>query len=126
MSYCTVCGKARVAGGAYCTVCGAPQPSANAAPSPPAAFVPVSAPVPLPPVAARGGSGLRTFIIGGDTYNLDLSKRRAAAVKEALVTRYHIAPDRLANDGYGASRPVETNDTLEGRARNRRVELTRE
>ena len=64
--------------------------------------------------------------IGGDTYNLDLSKRRAAAVKEALVTRYHIAPDRLANDGYGASRPVETNDTLEGRARNRRVELTRE
>ncbi len=64
--------------------------------------------------------------IGGDTYNLDLSKRRAAAVKEALVTRFHIAPDRLANDGYGASRPVETNDTLEGRARNRRVELTRE
>jgi outer membrane protein OmpA-like peptidoglycan-associated protein len=64
--------------------------------------------------------------IGGDAYNLDLSKRRAAAVKEALVTRYHIAADRLANDGYGASRPVETNDTLEGRARNRRVELTRE
>jgi outer membrane protein OmpA-like peptidoglycan-associated protein len=64
--------------------------------------------------------------IGGDPYNLDLSKRRAAAVKEALVTRFHIAPDRLANDGYGASRPVETNDTLEGRARNRRVELTRE
>jgi outer membrane protein OmpA-like peptidoglycan-associated protein len=64
--------------------------------------------------------------IGGDTYNLDLSKRRAAAVKEALVTRFHIAPGRLANDGYGASRPVETNDTLEGRARNRRVELTRE
>ena len=64
--------------------------------------------------------------IGGDSYNLELSKRRAAAVKEALVTQYHIAPDRLANDGYGASRPVETNDTLEGRARNRRVELTRE
>jgi outer membrane protein OmpA-like peptidoglycan-associated protein len=64
--------------------------------------------------------------IGGDAYNLDLSKRRAAAVKEALVTRFHISPDRLANDGYGASRPVETNDTLEGRARNRRVELTRD
>jgi outer membrane protein OmpA-like peptidoglycan-associated protein len=64
--------------------------------------------------------------IGGDTYNLDLSKRRAAAVKEALVTRYNIAPDRLSTNGYGASRPVETNDTLEGRARNRRVELTRE
>jgi len=64
--------------------------------------------------------------IGGDAYNLDLSKRRAAAVKEALVTRYHIAADRLTTDGYGASRPVETNDTLEGRARNRRVELARE
>jgi outer membrane protein OmpA-like peptidoglycan-associated protein len=64
--------------------------------------------------------------IGGDPYNLDLSKRRAAAVKQALVTRYHISPDRLSTDGFGASRPVETNDTLEGRARNRRVELTRE
>ena len=64
--------------------------------------------------------------IGGDTYNLELSKRRAAAVKQALVTRYHISADRLSTDGFGASRPVETNDTLEGRARNRRVELTRE
>jgi outer membrane protein OmpA-like peptidoglycan-associated protein len=64
--------------------------------------------------------------IGGDTYNLDLSKRRAAAVKQALVARYHIAPDRLSTDGFGASHPVDSNDTLEGRARNRRVELTRE
>jgi outer membrane protein OmpA-like peptidoglycan-associated protein len=64
--------------------------------------------------------------IGGDAYNLDLSKRRAAAVKQALVTRYHVAPDRLSTEGYGASRPVDTNDTLEGRARNRRVELMRE
>jgi outer membrane protein OmpA-like peptidoglycan-associated protein len=64
--------------------------------------------------------------IGGDTYNLDLSKRRAAAVKQALITQYNIAPDRLLTGGFGASRPVETNDTLEGRARNRRVELVRE
>jgi outer membrane protein OmpA-like peptidoglycan-associated protein len=64
--------------------------------------------------------------IGGDAYNLDLSKRRAAAVKQALVDRYHIAPERLSTNGFGASRPIETNDTLEGRARNRRVELTRE
>ncbi len=67
-----------------------------------------------------------TDSIGGDPYDLDLSKRRAAAVKQALVTRYHITPDRLATDGYGASGPVDTNDTLEGRARNRRVELTRD
>jgi len=64
--------------------------------------------------------------IGGDAYNLDLSKRRALAVKEALVAQYNIAPDRLANEGFGASRPVESNDTLEGRARNRRVELVRQ
>lgn len=64
--------------------------------------------------------------IGDNTYNLDLSKRRAASVKQALVNRYNIAPDRLLTGGFGASRPVETNDTLEGRARNRRVELVRE
>jgi outer membrane protein OmpA-like peptidoglycan-associated protein len=63
--------------------------------------------------------------VGGDAYNLDLSKRRAAAVKQALVTRYQVAPDRLSTDGVGATRPVDTNDTLAGRARNRRVELTR-
>jgi outer membrane protein OmpA-like peptidoglycan-associated protein len=64
--------------------------------------------------------------VGGDTFNLDLSKRRAAAVKNALVTRYGIAADRLLTDGFGRSRPVDTNDTLEGRARNRRVELVRQ
>ena len=63
--------------------------------------------------------------IGGDSYNLDLSRRRAAAVKRELVSTYHIAPDRLTTDGFGASRPIDTNDTLEGRARNRRVELSR-
>ncbi|HEX6495790.1 MAG TPA: OmpA family protein [Acidobacteriaceae bacterium] len=64
--------------------------------------------------------------VGGDSYNLDLSKRRAAAVKQALVGQYNIAADRLLTGGFGASRPVETNDTLEGRARNRRVELVRQ
>jgi outer membrane protein OmpA-like peptidoglycan-associated protein len=64
--------------------------------------------------------------VGGDPYNLDLSKRRAAAVKQALIAQYHITPERLSTDGFGASRPVDTNDTLAGRARNRRVELTRQ
>jgi outer membrane protein OmpA-like peptidoglycan-associated protein len=68
----------------------------------------------------------RTDNIGGDAYNLDLSKRRALAVEEPRVAQYDIAPDRLANDGLGTSRPVESNDTLEGRARNRRVELVRQ
>jgi outer membrane protein OmpA-like peptidoglycan-associated protein len=64
--------------------------------------------------------------IGGDDYNMDLSQRRAEAVKLALVTRYHIAADRLTPQGFGATRPKEPNDTLAGRARNRRVELVRE
>jgi outer membrane protein OmpA-like peptidoglycan-associated protein len=64
--------------------------------------------------------------VGDASFNQGLSERRAAAVKEALVSRYAIAADRLTTRGYGASRPIEPNTTLEGRARNRRVELQRE
>lgn len=62
--------------------------------------------------------------IGGHAYNLALSQHRSAAVKQALVERYHVNPNRLSTSGAGDSDPVDTNDTLEGRARNRRVELT--
>ena len=62
--------------------------------------------------------------IGGHKYNLDLSERRSAAVKKALIDRYHVQPNRLSTSGNGDSVPIDTNDTLEGRARNRRVELT--
>jgi outer membrane protein OmpA-like peptidoglycan-associated protein len=61
--------------------------------------------------------------IGGDEKNLDLSKRRASAVKDALVKRYKIDAGRLSTTGFGKSQPKDTNDTIEGRARNRRVEL---
>jgi outer membrane protein OmpA-like peptidoglycan-associated protein len=64
--------------------------------------------------------------VGGDDYNMDLSQRRSEAVKQALVSRFHIASDRLSPQGFGATRPKESNDTLYGRARNRRVELARE
>jgi flagellar motor protein MotB len=47
-------------------------------------------------------------------------------VKLALVTRYRITADHLTPQGFGATRPKEPNDTLAGRARNRRVELVRE
>lgn len=63
--------------------------------------------------------------IGNDAANLDLSKRRAAAVKTALVSQYGIDDSRLSTGGYGESSPQATNDTPEGRARNRRVELQR-
>lgn len=64
-----------------------------------------------------------TDAIASDSFNLDLSRRRAAAVKAALVSRYGIAASRLETTGYGEAQPRDTNATLEGRAHNRRVEL---
>jgi hypothetical protein len=66
-----------------------------------------------------------TDAIASDAYNLDLSARRAAAVKAALGSRFGIAAARLTTAGLGESSPRDRNDTLEGRARNRRVELVR-
>jgi outer membrane protein OmpA-like peptidoglycan-associated protein len=63
--------------------------------------------------------------VGSDVDNLDLSKRRAASVKEALVANHGVGADRLRTGGYGEARPRDRNDTLDGRARNRRVELVR-
>jgi outer membrane protein OmpA-like peptidoglycan-associated protein len=63
--------------------------------------------------------------IGGDASNQTLSTQRAEAVRSALTSRYHIAPARLRSAGFGATRPREPNTTIEGRARNRRVELVR-
>jgi outer membrane protein OmpA-like peptidoglycan-associated protein len=63
--------------------------------------------------------------IGSDASNLDLSRRRAAAVKTALVKHHGIAADRLTTGGFGESHPKADNGTPEGRALNRRVELTR-
>jgi len=64
--------------------------------------------------------------VGDASTNQKLSERRAAAVKDALVSRYGITSDRLNTSGFGASKPIESNSTLEGRARNRRVELQRQ
>jgi outer membrane protein OmpA-like peptidoglycan-associated protein len=63
--------------------------------------------------------------IGGGPATLDLSRRRAAAAKAALVQRHAIAGDRLSTGGFGAGRPKDTNETIEGRALDRRVELRR-
>lgn len=65
-----------------------------------------------------------TDSIGDPDYNVKLSKQRADAVKAALVKR-GVAASRLATAGAGQSRPKATNKTLQGRAINRRVELTR-
>ncbi len=60
---------------------------------------------------------------GEESYNLDLSSRRARAVKDVLVNDYQIAPERLNTVGVGSSAPIESNTTSSGRASNRRVEV---
>jgi OOP family OmpA-OmpF porin len=59
---------------------------------------------------------------GTEEYNQGLSQRRADAVKAYFVEK-GIAEDRLSTIGYGESKPVDTNDTVEGRFQNRRVQL---
>ena len=63
--------------------------------------------------------------LGTAEHNLDLSTRRAQAVTGALVHDYNIATERLTPIGAGATQPVASNDTEEGRAKNRRVELVK-
>ncbi len=59
---------------------------------------------------------------GNADYNLDLSKRRAASVA-AWLGSHGVAPSRLESQGYGLTKPIETNDTDAGRLANRRVEF---
>ena len=59
---------------------------------------------------------------GNEAYNIDLSERRAKAVKDYLVSK-GIDPERLNTNGFGNADPVASNDTKEGRAKNRRVEV---
>lgn len=59
---------------------------------------------------------------GSEEYNLNLSIRRAQAVADYLVA-HGVARSQLQIDGYGETRPVASNDTADGRAQNRRVEL---
>ncbi len=60
---------------------------------------------------------------GKDADNLDLSKRRAAAVKESLAKEFGIDASRMETDGKGESEPIDKNDTPAGKANNRRVEF---
>ncbi|MDZ7842881.1 MAG: DUF4892 domain-containing protein [Gammaproteobacteria bacterium] len=62
---------------------------------------------------------------GGFEYNIDLSKRRAASVTDALVNDQGIQRSRLKPWGVGYTAPVASNASEEGRAKNRRVELVK-
>lgn len=79
----------------------------------------------------REDAALRLDIVGhtdaqgGADYNRELSRRRAAAVVDALVHDYAVDAARLRARGAGAAEPLASNDDEAGRQRNRRVELTR-
>jgi OOP family OmpA-OmpF porin len=60
---------------------------------------------------------------GSDSANLILSQDRADAVKQYLVNHFKLDPEKVTSIGYGEARPVATNETSQGRARNRRIDL---
>jgi outer membrane protein OmpA-like peptidoglycan-associated protein len=63
-----------------------------------------------------------TDSIGSTSYNQKLSEDRANAVRKYLIAK-GIDADKLTSKGYGKTRPIDTNATSEGRAKNRRVEI---
>jgi outer membrane protein OmpA-like peptidoglycan-associated protein len=63
-----------------------------------------------------------TDSVGDDKFNLDLSKRRAKACYDYLLSK-GVEANRMAHDGYGETRPIADNNTEAGRAKNRRVEF---
>ena len=62
---------------------------------------------------------------GEDAKNMDLSKRRAASVKNELVKSFGVNGDRIVTDGLGETKPVAPNDTPVNKALNRRVEFVK-
>ncbi len=64
-----------------------------------------------------------TDAFGGDEVNLTLSEQRAEATKSYLLANMQLKPDRVMAVGYGESQPVANNETPEGRAKNRRIDV---
>ena len=63
-----------------------------------------------------------TDSVGGDSYNQDLSEKRAEAVRDYLAEQ-KVPMASMTAQGFGKTQPVASNDTAEGRQQNRRVEL---
>lgn len=74
-------------------------------------------------VAVEGHTDNEPIKYSGWKSNWELSTHRALAVLHYLIDECSIKPQRLSADGYGEFRPVSTNDTAEGRQKNRRVEV---
>lgn len=64
-----------------------------------------------------------TDAIGDEDMNLPLSRKRAENIAKFLVEVGNIESDKITTRGYGESRPVASNETAEGRAKNRRIEM---
>jgi OOP family OmpA-OmpF porin len=60
---------------------------------------------------------------GNEDYNQELSDRRAQAVRDYLLANMAMSADRITAKGYGESQPIASNDTDEGRAKNRRIDV---
>lgn len=65
-----------------------------------------------------------TAMGGTDTSDVELSKKRAQAVADFLVKKGYLKASKITVDGKGGAEPVATNETEEGKAKNRRVEIT--
>jgi outer membrane protein OmpA-like peptidoglycan-associated protein len=62
---------------------------------------------------------------GSDDHNMALSQHRANSVMNYLTTKYNIGADRLQSKGLGETHPIDSNESTEGKANNRRVELVK-
>ena len=80
----------------------------------------------------KDNGGMKIYVVGHTdnqgalAHNMELSKARAASVAKALETQYGIPAARLGSYGDGPYAPVASNDSEEGRAKNRRVELVKQ
>ena len=60
---------------------------------------------------------------GNDSYNLNLSENRAAAVRAYIEANMSLPPEQFESIGYGESKPIASNDNPDGRRLNRRIEI---
>lgn len=70
---------------------------------------------------SKGEIAGHTDSTASNAYNQKLSERRANSVKDYIIKNFGIAPDRIKSKGYGEEKPIATNKTIEGRAKNRRI-----
>jgi len=70
--------------------------------------------------------GGHTDSVGNADQNLDLSRRRAEAVRAVLISQFNVDASRLTTAGFGSTKPIDTNNTPLGRSQNRRVEFVKQ